>query len=64
MWLLWCGEERERERQRQRETQRERERDTERHREREREREAMRNPPLTQPVAVFAYEFYPQHKLQ
>ena len=49
-----------------RERERETERDTEREREREREieREAMRNPPLTRPVAIFAYEFYPQHKLQ
>ena len=49
-----------RERKRKRETERQRET----HRGREREREAMRNPPLTQPVAIFAYEFYPQHKLQ
>ena len=27
-----------------------------------REREAMRNRPRTQPVAIFAYEFHPQHK--
>ena len=33
-------------------------------REREREREAMRNPPRTQPVAIFTYDFHPQHKLQ
>ena len=41
---------------------RERKRERERQREREREREAMRNPPLTPPVAIFAYEFHPQHK--
>ena len=72
--LVWCGGgdgllvvvnygccgvvRRERKSERERETQR----DTQREREREREREAMRNPPLTQPVAIFAYEFHPQHK--
>ena len=41
-----------------------RERKRERERVREREREAMRNPLRTQPVAIFTYDFYPQHKLQ
>ena len=31
----------------------------ERKNEREREREVIRNPPRTQPVAVFTYDFYP-----
>ena len=29
-----------------------------------REREAMRNPPVTQTVAISTKDFYPQHKLQ
>ena len=41
-----------------------RERKRERERVREREREAMRTRPRTQPVAIFTYDFYPQHKLQ
>ena len=39
-------------------------RERKKERERERGREAIRNPPRTQPVAIFTYDFYPQHKLQ